>query len=345
MYKDEILQTMWEDEAGKRSPFFMDGMLSVPPTVTVAFLPAAPQRGPFRWHHLGPVNAQGETPFLVYPLPEGWTSPMPDTVVREEDLMTSGWTWQRDSRNVFGDYLRLAEVSDGDMRTEAGCTRVVNFAKKWGPLWICRTPIHPKECYWQPAMLRPWTSRDTDRISLDRLRLIKRHPCQWLPWEEVASFVWKAREVRLIFEAIITLQHGDLVPESVWRRLGFQHAAAIAEYPRDAQRQLLFLSLYPVLEYQSTPRVRLRWDNGPKCIIVPGPGFIHGVFLTLAQLLCQARGVYQCDECGNLYVRPGKRPQTGKRNFCSSCGAKAAKRQWAQRQRHKGQTDDRQVDA
>ena len=79
--------------------------------------------------------------------------------------------------------------------------------------------------------------------------------------------------------------------------------------------------------------------------LVPPLGFIHVVVFTLAQLLCQARGAYQCDGCGNFYIRSGKRPQTGKRNFCPQCGKKASKRQWAQRQRQEANADTLQAKA
>ena len=48
----------------------------------------------------------------------------------------------------------------------------------------------------------------------------------------------------------------------------------------------------------------------------------------LVSVLTQAHGIPICDGCGELYARPGRKPQAGRRNFCSAsaCREKVASR-------------------
>jgi hypothetical protein len=274
--------------------------------------------------------------------------PLADTMLAYEGLLTNGWSWRESSTGVFDDFLRLADVPDTAMLAEEACSKVVAFARKWGPLWLCRTPIHTEDCYWRPDIsVLSWTSNNPRDIPPEWLRYQKKNHCQWIPMEEVDVFLQKARQVKTLFEAIVQLQNGDSVAKSLWRVIGIHEAraSALATASREEQLMMLCTVLRIHLYWCSEFRVGLGWDHGPKLKIVPPPGFIHVVLLTLAQLLCQARGVYQCDECGNFYIRTGKRPQTGKRNFCRQCGSTASKRQWAQRKRYEAQTDDLQAEA
>jgi DNA-directed RNA polymerase subunit RPC12/RpoP len=40
---------------------------------------------------------------------------------------------------------------------------------------------------------------------------------------------------------------------------------------------------------------------------------------------------YVCDGCGKAYVREGRKPAKGRKNFCPECGDKASKRLWARK--------------
>jgi hypothetical protein len=162
-----------------------------------------------------------------------------------------------------------------------------------------------------------------------------------MPIEEVAVFVQKAKEAAAMVEAMRRLSNGELVPEWLWQRMRHGSAAEVARYPHDHQLETLFFLLYARLEMSNMLRVRLGLENGPKLHIVPQFGFIHAVTLTLVQILCRAKGVYKCEECGTYYERSNKPPGPKDRNFCEHChGGKdkhgrprnlASKRQSAQR--------------
>jgi hypothetical protein len=354
VYQLETLLAVWqEDEAGKGSSLFTDGSLCVPPTVTVEYYLSTARPWNFRLRRRsGPVKEQRAIPVLCYPLPEEWQVPLSGTMMAYGGLINQGWKWRESSTGLFNDFLRLADMPDRDVLTEEVCSKVAAFARKWGPMWICRTPGHGQACYWRPDIsLRAatsvvrWTANSPRGREPAWLRYQKKNPCQWIPMEEVAVFLQKARQVKGIFEAIVRLQNGEPVSESLWQLMELQRASDRAPESREEQLWMLCSLLQIQLSWGSEVRASLGWDNGPKLKLVPPLGFIHVVVFTLAQLLCQARGAYQCDGCGNFYIRSGKRPQAGKRNFCTKCGKKASKRQWAQRQRQKGKTDDRQADA
>jgi hypothetical protein len=340
VYQLEPLLTL-EDMKGQRDALFTHGTIFVPPKVTIGWMPEDMLLG---FRHVCPVNAQRETTVLFYPRPKGWDVIMPSTVVPMRGIVESDWELRHDSgSSVLTDFLQLAEISDEEILTASSSNDIAAFAKKWGPLWICRTAVHTTrmECYWQPET---WVLDASDATSLpsDFFRDQKKDPCRWLPMEEVGVFVHKAREVRALFEALTLLQRNEPVPASLWRlvlRPGLipwstSDIMDAAKAPLDEQRQGLFFVLRGQITHSSEPRVMLGWDNGPKLHIVPRtPGFIHVVMTTLVQLLCQAKGGVQCDECGRFYMRSGRRPRTSGRNFCPDCGARASKRQWAQRKR------------
>ncbi len=86
--------------------------------------------------------------------------------------------------------------------------------------------------------------------------------------------------------------------------------------------------------------VALDWFDEPagtpaKLRIDTGWGFPPAVWMSVAQVVSNAKGLLQCDGCGNYYVRRGRKPAAGRRNYCPACGKKAAKRDWATAHRTK----------
>ena len=82
---------------------------------------------------------------------------------------------------------------------------------------------------------------------------------------------------------------------------------------------------------------QLRWGNEPDS----NPTFslnaktfgLLGVQLMVG--VAKGHSTYFCDGCGNPYLREGRKPQTGRRNFCRACGEKASNRQRQQRHSNK----------
>ena len=118
------------------------------------------------------------------------------TMIAYGGLIKQDWKWLERSTGVFKDFLRLADVPDTAILAEEACSKVAAFARKWGPMWICRTPVHGPECYWRPdislfaatSVVR-WTANSPRGREPAWLRYQKKNPCQWIPMEEVEVFL------------------------------------------------------------------------------------------------------------------------------------------------------------
>jgi hypothetical protein len=257
------------------------------------------------------------TPVIVYPIPENWHLPI--TKVNMNDLRGVGWHTKSDSAGLVNAFVRLAK----DNITQEVLTEVEAFVLKWGPLWICRSPeVEHLDCHWsyEGVVYRP------------------KSPCIWLPVEEVPEFVRKARQAKAVLDAASLLQTDQSVPKLLWRRMGWDGMEA--EFDLSTQRYLVTSTINHYLISPGGSTHWMTWDQAdqPRLHLASGKGFISAVWTAIAQLLCQAKGIYHCDECGMFYVREGRRPQRGRQNYCSRCGMdngyKASKRRsWRRSQR------------
>jgi hypothetical protein len=76
---------------------------------------------------------------------------------------------------------------------------------------------------------------------------------------------------------------------------------------------------------------KFSWDtDGPKFFLDAGTFGVLGI--QIMQAVARTQGLATCSGCGIPYMREGRRPQLGRRNYCPSCGTRAALRD-AQRER------------
>src|SRR2546426_9452928 len=279
-----ILKAAFEDTNKRHGSFFRPAeSIVTPPWVAPEWMPV--DQLP-RHYHVYLRSEQGQTPVLRYPLPEGWDVPMSSTAVPDAGLIQAGWTRRGDSKDLFNDFLRLAKP-DIDLRTEEGLHTVAAFAQKWGPLWLCRTALHGPHCYWWPEIWLGGDPKDTTEIRPEWAPYQKKFPCHWRPLEEAGAFVQRAKEVKALFEAILRVQSGDTVPETLWRAMGINIEGEGIEDLASQFQTFLVWHLQARL-WQREPYVTLGWGNGPQLKMVLHMGFIHVVHLILAQELCQA---------------------------------------------------------
>lgn len=229
--------------------------------------------------------------FLQYPLPEDWERRLQDSAQREKALVQLvsrledfGWQRREDTKGLVEEFVRL----DG-----ATPESFADFAKRWGPLWYADRGVGDS-CftYWQ---------RYTD-----------------FPFEAIAAWQELVAEVHTALNVAAYLLQGELVPPAIWASLGLPAAATIAEQRRELRR-FLTLKLRPEI---GGPRITV-WDTGGSFSLrlTTGLGFYWPLWLQVAQLVTQSAGVYVCDGCGRPYVRQGRKPAKGRRNFCPSCGS------------------------
>ena len=188
-------------------------------------------------------------------------------------------------------------------------------------MWRCTVRGHHAlalgQCYWEPLVLRPRAEK-----------------CRWYPVEEVSVFLKKAQQVRATFEAIQYLERGEGLPERIRRHLVHPRPRGL----NTPDRQCFLVTSTVSHNLWGGSWLSFAWPpraDSAKLDIVTGTGFIHVVWMQIAQLLCGVRRFAQCDECGNLYPREGRRPKRGQRNFCPDCRMhyRTSKRLSAQRMR------------
>jgi hypothetical protein len=78
-------------------------------------------------------------------------------------------------------------------------------------------------------------------------------------------------------------------------------------------------------------RPRLDWYGGEQEFYLEG-GVIGELGLQILQAVTNSSRLAVCSGCGLPYLRQGRRPQEGRRNYCPDCGVRAALRD-AQRER------------
>ena len=215
--------------------------------------------------------------------------------------------------------------------------RVRAFAAKWGPLWLCQNPDHgdclfSSDAYWRT-----------------------KSPCRLFFREEVQAFVRKACQADAVLEAAIRLQQMEPVPEELWVKMnpmtdwtGELHS----QNPLGSQAFYLSEVINRHLKAPSGLSIGISWGMGFRLTLRLSTqfGFLAAVWLEIAQTIAQARGLFWCDECWRPYVRKGRKPKRGERNYCPTCGerGKASKRQswsthhkqWPSQITHRGSIDN-----
>jgi hypothetical protein len=173
------------------------------------------------------------------------------------------------------------------------------------------------------------------------------HPfCRWIPQEEALEFVRKANEAKAVMDIAARVREylnnkheggREYIPPEIVRVLDRSAVAWPLEDRHATSRRVRSVLESTVNRYLwalSGPYLFLTWPQveKPNLDISNGRGFIHVVWMKIAQILCDAKGVYQCGGCRRHYVRSGRKPQAGRQNYCPECGAQgkhtAAKRAW-----------------
>jgi hypothetical protein len=269
--------------------FGLTHRIMIPPTVDI------------RAHRSPVVETHDPTPMVCYPLPPGWqrTAPIIDLTA----LDRGGWLAVETTEGLLNNFINLAELASEAPDAQA-IQAVRRFVCHWGPLWLCRNRRHGRDCFWTVATAICWPG----------------NPCQWVPREEVVLFLQYARQAKAAFLAGHEVRQGKPAPRELLRTLGARDEQLGYDVPqqREFLRRMLNRYVMGPLGFQ----VGTVWTDrrGPRLMLHSGLGFFRAVWLEITQLVCGARLVSQCDSCGQLYLRKGRRPQEGRRNYCASCG-------------------------
>ena len=103
-------------------------------------------------------------------------------------------------------------------------------------------------------------------------------------------------------------------------------------------RRLLQDGLNRWLETSSV-RPRLDWTGRFPVFQLAGGGALGAIGAELLYTVTASHGLAVCSGCGAVYLRTGRRPKTGQRNWCDDCRTSVANRErqarWRERQRQR----------
>jgi hypothetical protein len=156
----------------------------------------------------------------------------------------------------------------------------------------------------------------------------------WYGYEDVFTWHRTVQTIRAVFDIATLLKEGVTNKKALrfaWKNL--RVADVVWDYDLETQRHYLAAIINSQLA--SKVRLRITWEQSLQVSLDTGLGFIGVLWLQLAQMVTGKIGLYVCDGCGALYVRTGRKPQEGRKNFCDICreGDKASKRLYAQEKR------------
>ena len=202
---------------------------------------------------------------------------------------------------------------------------VRDFAAAYGPLGLCTHGL-PWLHVFEPdeGFRRLWVPDDSACQHGD-----KEGTKDWLKW--VAS-------ARGLLSAAASLHAGVLPSLEDWTRIAAglspgEDGGTFHQYVQEhglAEARLMLGDCLWFWLRMSDVRPKFAWDPEPQFFLDSGTFGQLGI--QLMQAVSHAHGLAICSGCGNPYMRKGRKPQAGRRNYCPDCGITAALRD-AQRER------------
>ena len=205
------------------------------------------------------------------------------------------------------------------------------FAQSYGPLQLCTHGL-------------PWVHvHETDEGYSD-LWNPYRTPCEPMAAERFTDWFKWTGCARSILVSAVALHDGRLPAMDEWSRIvnaispvdsSYDYAAQFEAEGVDEARFSLGELLNSWLR-MSDVRPKFSWDPDPGVYLQARTFGELGIQLMRA--VSQGHGLVTCSGCGVPYMRKGRKPQAGRRNYCPDCGQRAALRdaQRARRAKERG---------
>ncbi|MFC1938929.1 hypothetical protein ACFLWM_02095, partial [Chloroflexota bacterium] len=196
---------------------------------------------------------------------------------------------------------------------------ILNFAKRYGPLGLCKhglPPMHRGE-----DGERRWCSPNENE-PIER----------WFYYVKIARLC-------LEFAAQMKVEPGKItVPAKYLKKIAPNHPKPISDSIKMPVRGLgkLVVTDY-INEWLGDAGLRfiLDWNSREPRLIITSPSVFGALGIQLLSVVTRTN-LAVCSGCGMPYLREGRKPQAGRRNFCTSCGYEVATRL---RQRDKRERD------
>ncbi|HHV52378.1 MAG TPA: hypothetical protein GXX52_02680 [Synergistaceae bacterium] len=262
--------------------------------------------------------------YIFYPVPERWPSTISIQQLNFEELANFGWVYKESTKKLLDDFIALSNATPN---------KVLKFAQRWGPLWVCVSH----------------STHNPDSMDVMGVEIVSFvHPvgplhgdlrhgltwCSWTPAEAVMSFVREAKRVKAALSIYTCLKLEKEEDVTNWATLGF--SGKLKFNNNTSVKEKRFIKKTLLCRFIESRLSEIGFSIDPtslKLKLVSDLGFIRAVWLQVAQAMTQMRGIYVCDSCGEVYVRALKKPVAGKLNFCPDCGKKGSKRAYYRRKK------------
>ncbi|MBI2304633.1 MAG: hypothetical protein HYU86_07805 [Chloroflexi bacterium] len=241
---------------------------------------------------------------------------------KDWDMRAQRWPLKANIKGMLDHFVR---IRDGQ--------GVLQFARRYGALEMCEHDL--------PASHNPfeeiWMMERQFKPRLGCLpRMITWEGRSWY-YDPIPQWFYSSRQARAILNLAAQLHQGEPTSKDDWAALYQGNDYSMCE--ADRQWRLL---LNVVNGWLSLANARpCLVHNGQHVIFALGGG---GTYTALAVQLMLAvtrsQDLILCSGCGHPYLREGRRPKSGQRNYCPDChekGVPARERKRAQRMRQRGE--------
>lgn len=207
----------------------------------------------------------------------------------------SGWPpVEFDASFALDKFLRLNNAND-----------VQRFAQRFGPLWLC-SKHHNRgavRCFWPGHSSRQ---------------------CRWNNIEPVDIWLTIRQEIHVLLAAAAKVRNGDALAISDFAGV---EGAPTEFYPHVGRP---FVATWINMQlHRMSPLLSDGHETtlGFELTLSTGVGFLPALWLQVASVCAGGRALAVCSGCVTPYVRKGRAPRRGQRNFCPSCNASGMRQQ------------------
>ena len=268
------------------------------------------------------LSLEGDKLYHSYATEAGTSQPLDHLLATDEaweDVeskeLGGGWDSQV-IRLVHHRFVDPKGMLDAFVRIKDG-QGVLRFAQRYGVLGLCAKGHPPR-----PEHRGPWFYAE------------ECIPEGWpnCPWHEtVEHWLMYIGRANALLKIAAALHQSDTTLQSDWDQIlaafsGFIGGGAFAQPTLDAQRGVLSLAIDDWLRMGDISPT-FSWEQHAPNIGLMGSTF-GNLGIQLMFTVSKSQGLAVCDGCGQTYLREGRKPQKGRKNFCSErqCGSKASAR-------------------
>jgi len=273
------------------------------------------------WHVHGPIDLTQDRKFLTW---------------KRGQVKKVGHQQKNAPTLLLERFTQLAEEG-----SEGGGRDVLQFARKYGVLYLCRR-------HDLPSSHRALTKPSNAELNLGGLfaRCGLRVTSDGFYAESIAMWRGYAKQARAILNVTVALKNGKAGDNEDWEMLAKQVGSVVDE--KDDKGEITTIIVLPTGEWErrivlsnavnhwlSPGQVRPVFyltEDGP--LIQIGNRTVFGALgLQLMLAVSQTQGLASCTSCGIFYT-PSRKPNPNRNSYCPTCGLSAAQRNASEKYRN-----------